>query len=572
MTFIKNNLPVILITLAVIIAGSYFSFAYMQQPLIGTDDANILFVYARNFINGNGIVYNVGGEHVEGFTCLLYFLICSVCYLISPNPEVLIFIVNLFLAIGSSALLLHTISIITRKFGLKATHSVFLQLGLLLWLISNPLYFAWNIVSLMDSGLYSFIIIATLSFFIHLCLNETINDKRMSIVLSTLIIAIILTRPEGIIWCILFISLYTFIYYQKNKTFNQLVALLVWPIIAYVGSFLLLTLFRIFYFGYPLPNTFYAKVSASITQTIGDGFQYFWNFLHVYGFQLLPFLAFSIFWMGYQFIKGNLNDRFLLGLIILLFNITGIVIPVLEGADHFRGFRMYQPIYPLLYFIYINPIFIVYKKISYTYIKLYAGILSIAIFIFTFFNWNDFKNSQSFAYVPANYQFSIFNEFYIAANERENGRHIALIFEQYLPAIGYGSAGGIAYGYKGKVYDMMGLNNTQMAHADAIKEGPKGHESFNKKVFYQLAPDIIMPQTPAPSNLNLQNVNNYYTDRNSWDNLIFKDIFNDAVFKEKYELAAVINLNYPEYCCVGYYRKDYLHQLLELANFKILKQ
>jgi len=116
----------------------------------------------------------------------------------------------------------------------------------------------------------------------------------------------------------------------------------------------------------------------------------------------------------------------------------------------------------------------------------------------------------------------------------------------------------------------MGLNNTLMAHADAIKEGPKGHESFNKNVFYDLSPDILMAQTPKPTNVNLQAVDNYYTDRKSWDNLIFKDLFNDMMFRDKYQLAAVINLQYPEYCCVGYYRKDYLQQLMMHPNFKIM--
>lgn len=570
MPYIKNNLVIILLTFVCIAAGSYLSFEYINQPLAGTDDANILFVYARNFTTGAGIVYNVGGEHVEGFTCLLYFFICSACYLFSPNPEAYIFLVNLFLAFGSIVLLMQSIATIAIKLSFKKINTLFLQAGLLLWLFSNPLYFTWNIVSLMDSGLYSFIIIAAFSYLIHLALTDAIDEKKMAIWLALLIVAIILTRPEGIVWCILFIVLYAFIYYQKNKFFYQLTALLTWPVMAYFGSFLLLTLFRILYFGYPLPNTFYAKVSASITQTIGDGAQYFWNFLHLYGFQLIPFLVIDMVWIGYQFIRGSKNNKFLTCIIIFIFSITGLLIPILEGADHFRGFRMYQPIYPLLYFIYISPVFILSQLSSFKKIAAYMGVLGVAIFIFAIYDWNKFKNSQQFSNSYNNYQFSIFNEFYIAANERENGRHLSVIFENRLPSIGYGSAGGIAYGYKGNVYDMMGLNNTLMAHADAIKEGPKGHESFNKNVFYDLSPDILMAQTPKPTNVNLQAVDNYYTDRESWDNLIFKDLFNDMMFRDKYQLAAVINLQYPEYCCVGYYRKDYLQQLMMHPNFKIM--
>ena len=124
----------------------------------------------------------------------------------------------------------------------------------------------------------------------------------------------------------------------------------------------------------------------------------------------------------------------------------------------------------------------------------------------------------------------ISNEFFIAKNEIENGTRLNVLFQENLPTIGFGSAGGIAYGYNGFVYDLMGLNNTLMAHADREKNGPKGHQSFNKSVFYTLAPDILMPRAvPTDNRINFSQIQAYYTNTNSWDNLIFKNIFNDEV-------------------------------------------
>jgi hypothetical protein len=42
---------------------------------LGIDDAYIFFVYADNFANGNGMVYNVDSERVEGFSSMLWLLL-----------------------------------------------------------------------------------------------------------------------------------------------------------------------------------------------------------------------------------------------------------------------------------------------------------------------------------------------------------------------------------------------------------------------------------------------------------------------------------------------------------------
>ena len=65
---------------------------------IGTDDANIYFVYMRNFAEGHGFVWNVGGEKVEGFTSLVWTLIGALCYRITPaHFHYLLLLINFLL-------------------------------------------------------------------------------------------------------------------------------------------------------------------------------------------------------------------------------------------------------------------------------------------------------------------------------------------------------------------------------------------------------------------------------------------------------------------------------------------
>jgi len=59
------------------------------------------------------------------------------------------------------------------------------------------------------------------------------------------------------------------------------------------------------------------------------------------------------------------------------------------------------------------------------------------------------------------------------------------------PSIGRILAGGYAFFYEGPTVDLMGLNNTLMAHANGLKEGLKNHASFDKPTFYKLRPDFV---------------------------------------------------------------------------------
>ncbi|MGC8750733.1 hypothetical protein [Hydrotalea sp.] len=263
-------------------------------------------------------MYNVGGEHVEGFTCFFYFIICSAFYLITPNPEVLIFFFNLILSIISILLIQYTIHLISKKLAFSKKLRICLQIGFLAWLISNPLYFGWNVISLMDTGLYSFILISIFCYFIQLLFDSDISKEKKAILLSLLLITLILTRPEAIIWGIAFITLFAFIIHLQTRNFNKTIKLIIQPIIGYTVSFIIRTIFRLIYFKYPFPNTFYAKVSASFEQTISDGFNYFENFIKQYGVVLVIFLALSTTFILIEYIKNNTSITFLLGFIIIL--------------------------------------------------------------------------------------------------------------------------------------------------------------------------------------------------------------------------------------------------------------
>lgn len=570
LTFSERGVNLFLYALLGIGFPVYVIFSKLGLPLTGADDANIVFVYAKNWVHGHGIVYNAGGEHVEGFTSFLYFLICSVFFLFTDQPEVALLSYNLVIAGLSVGLMLFAVRQMANKIALPTTHLHMLYWLYLAWLLLNPLYYSWTMIALMDAGTYTFLLIAAYACLIHRIGTSSDNHTEQKI-LYFLIAALVLCRPEGMVWGLVCVLAAGFIDYQEDAHILSTIKKSMRPMLAYVVTLVALTAFRLAYFGYALPNTYYAKVSSSFTSTLTDGYQYFLKFMTLYGVVALLPTLFLLFWVLYvSFFKQKKAAHYEIAIITLLFVMAGLLLPIVEGGDHFNGVRFYQACYPFLVLPCFLFLLIFYDKTSWPGFFASGLLLILLMAKFSHATWDNFIYSNQPVGIVKRPDMRVAMEFYIANNSRENARLLNQIFAPELPVIGYGSAGGITYAYNGTVYDMMGLNNTLLAHADTIKEGPKGHQSFNKSVFYQLAPDLLMPTAITGFDMNsLLHAHQYYTNPTGWDNLIFKNIFNDAEFKREYQLALIQNLHEPRYSCYAYVKQTYLEKLSQQENFRI---
>lgn len=54
--------------------------SYFYTRLNLTEDAFIMFRYAKNLANGHGLVWNIGKDPVEGTTAFLWTILLSICY------------------------------------------------------------------------------------------------------------------------------------------------------------------------------------------------------------------------------------------------------------------------------------------------------------------------------------------------------------------------------------------------------------------------------------------------------------------------------------------------------------
>ena len=178
-----------------------------------------------------------------------------------------------------------------------------------------------------------------------------------------------------------------------------------------------------------------------------------------------------------------------------------------------------------------------------------------------------FINSEK---VP--YKVSLLNDFSFAESHRKESEVLNKFFD-YTPKPSFGRiwAGGYAFAYNGPTVDLMGLNNTLMAHATKEKIGLKNHAAFDKNTFYRLKPDLLISVIVGDTTNFILPENSRDFD-NSFDNNAMKNIFRDEEFINLY-LPVLVTNNNLYMTLFTYARKDYIPILREHGlEIKILKR
>ena len=556
----------LLFTLLLVGVAAWAIWARFEYPRTGIDDANIFFVYAQNAANGHGFVYNVGGERVEGFSSLLWTLICSAVFRASDRPEfILLFINVIILSFGITA----AISSIQRMFTrgqyshLHAMFATFLFLALLL---TSPMYLAWNLVSLMENPLWSTLVLLATLFVIR----DELSGKAIYGMFLPLSVLLLLTRPEAYAW----VAALTGILYVRRalalgwkQAVRELIPLLAVILLTIIG----LTLFRIVYFGYPLPNTYYAKVSPSFFYNIFQGtkyvVQYFVSNLIVS--ILIAAALLDAVHTALMFMEGKFTND---GLLLLPFVAgTGLLLPMITGGDHFSSFRFYQAVYPILLLCLVHFLWFVLPQ--YIQIGLTSSLLRRSQMIFAaslvglvaagmvLYQVRDWVSSEELS--------ELSDEFEFAEDGRDTGQFARELFaaEPELPAIGVIRAGGIKVSYPGEIIDLMGLNNLMMAHNGGERQGEKNHAAFEKATFYRLQPDIVNPEI-VPLDDRLLKAAELKT---SWENTVpLKGLYNEPDFLNMYDYASIQKVDMQRNkALVGWFEKKYLSRLETRGEYVI---
>lgn len=557
--FIAN----LFLTLLLCSVVTFLLLAEFDYSLTGIDDANIYFVYAKNLANSHGFVYNVGGERVAGFTSLLWTLICSLAFRVSARPELFLLVVDVVTLSFGLATALTYLQINFPGGGKNNYKSTIYSAIFLLLVLTSPRYMVWNTITLMENSLWSTLLLVTTIFVI----KKHDSGRAINLGLIPLLVLLVLTRPESVLWGTVFVGI-LFIRQALDHNIRIAIKTLAPSMLCLVGAAVLMGLFWLQYFGYLLPNTFYAKVSPSITYNLQQGMFYLSKYIVSDPVVLLSVIAIVIGAMDTLAIvlqrKMPEDGSFFLPLIAG----TGLLAPLITGGDHFGSFRLYQNIYPieilcLLYFtdrLLPGLVKSAQQPIPFPWDdpKVRIGLASALVLVFALSQFQMWQSVRS----------EIDIEFAVADYGRKNGAYIERLFSTLprLPSLGVVTSGGIKYSYTGDVVDLMGLNNTIMAHNHGDRKGIKNHAAFDIPTFYLLEPEIVWPMTIGDDNWQYSKTNI----KDSWENREgLKGLFDQPHFLELYEYAKVSSGTETKYALVAWFKKDLLKQLSANSAFRV---
>lgn len=205
------------------------------------DDAYIAFSYAQNWVQGNGVVFNAG-ERVEGYTCFLWVALSALGLFLGAD----IVWWSTTLGVLSTAGIVLATALLARELAPARLHGG-AALSALMVGAYPPL--GWWAASGMETALFTFLV--TLALWLH------IRSRAASIAAPICLALASMTRPEGLLLSVLLCS---------DAVLSGSRRAGVRYCVVFLTIFAPYYAWRYWYYGYPLPNTFYAKVASTPDQ------------------------------------------------------------------------------------------------------------------------------------------------------------------------------------------------------------------------------------------------------------------------------------------------------------------
>ncbi|MCL3881743.1 hypothetical protein [Marivita sp. GX14005] len=314
-------------------------------------------------------------------------------------------------------------------------------------------------------------------------LSLVAEEPRAGQPLDTLLlgvsVALPLTRPEGIAitlgLCLLAVALRPSIWKPA-----------ICGIAAAIFAFGALVTFRMLYFGFPFPNTYYAKVSVDRLQNAIDGAKYLMSFVTAQPFAeviVLSWLILAPVALVGVVRKATPGQR---TAILASALVLGVLFTyMMLGGDHFALWRFYQPVMPILTLPFVLLSLQISRVIPLARRREAVGLGLIAAMFWIAVNAYDYRQER----------FRIAREFQLSHRGEVFGMFANGLAPR--PSMGVVAAGGIALTYQGELRDLMGLNWVEMAHAKPVKIGFRNHASFDVDTFWAHPPDLL-PQFHKP--------------------------------------------------------------------------
>ncbi len=426
------------------------------------DDAYTSLRYVKNFVYGNGLVFNIG-EKVEGYTNFLWVILLSGIYqaglLLKLNFD-LTQLSKLLSAFFGFAFLISIFITSKKIFSSFKNYNNCLQYVALIFpilvLFTTPFNY-WSF-SGMETSLFATLTLLSVYFLIDF---EIGNNHKYFVIASTLNS---LLRPEGLLFFVLLIAteiIYNFLVDTNLNHFDLKTKIFSKKKIKVIALFffiqLIYFLFRLAYYGFPLPNTFYAKTEFTFNFLL-RGFDYFVKYFTsdiFYGVMIFPVI-----------IRFALKKFDKVEFILFSFSIIYIMLTILIGGDVLPIGRFFIPITPLFYILFFYSLFNIIKNFEIKIHNFIVGLLVIFAITFSVLNFNSNKTEMM---EKRSYEIGLVSKMKSYADWINK-------YQSQNISVALSTIGAFSFYSNVKIIDIVGLTDEYIAH------NPKEIEGINEKL------------------------------------------------------------------------------------------
>lgn len=450
-----------------------FTVLYGRFLYAPCDDAYIFYIYARNFIEGNGLTYN--GTVVWGFTSILWVGLLAFLGLFG----IPIHLGGEILSAFSGGFALWATYLLGRSLRMKRSYA--LAPPLLLAVTGDFAFYS-------SVGLEQVLFVGLVALAATLVVSEKQNTQRCVIGIAAVMAALILTRPDAALVCALLLLLW--VVRLGNIRVPLYCGLLSVCFIAPV--FIAMR----FYYDDWLPNTFYIKSNAGLANLL-HGVQYLGNSLPRYFVVIAAGAAALAYVIFTKQSRRHMNSWSMLVIVAIW-----LIYVTIQGGDNMVGGRILIPILPLAYVAFVLLAPQLPQGVSGGLLVLVSASLLVSYHL----DQNVLR------------QINNWRKFYVTRYEA--GTYL----RNHFPSgtiVALNAAGIIPY-YSGlPTIDMLGLNDRYIAHhGKRDRQLRVGHQAGDGEYVLSQQPDIVLfcwtlSRRPC----------NFISDREIWASTTFQNQF-----------------------------------------------
>ena len=476
---LMNNKKLFLLTSVITVLISFF-YSFRLRWL--GDDIFIGFRYIQNFLNGHGLVYNIG-ERVEGYTDFLWIMLISFFSWLKMDPQLTVQAFGILSSIGTIIIF----SIISYK--ITYPRNIFIIPFVPLALALNYDFNVWA-TSGLETSFFCFLLSAAFYIFFF----SSISQNRKYIFTGLFLCLALLTRPEAILIVALANALLLIQLLRSKMRFSKLFSILFNFNLAIIIIYIPYFIWRYNYYGFIFPNTYYVKLGYE--SRFENGLYYIWLYFLIHFVSFLIFILLPVFCLRMlKFYKSTVENSKLRTydnevIVSLLFIFVYLLFFVAKVGGDFMFARFIIPVVP---FIYLIIYYFILKIVNERKLNVVFVILLLLSFLetsvrFKFFEkYDENKNPK----VTLNHGIAderdVYTNYAPIENEVKLGKALHRAFNG-IDAKLLIAGGQACFGYYADFpycQEMHGLTDTFIAHSVIKNRGRIGHEKVGTLEYFE---------------------------------------------------------------------------------------